>query len=308
MSDSIAEAAACVANGAPPELRCSNPPESSIRDAIGIAVEKVIASGLVEKTLEESIGKCVESALKSMTGQYSEFGKALQQQLAAALNCGTDLGLPSYGHTLLQIVQRQVNETLNGHLYANIQKTLADLLETPPATIKLTELVQRFIEDNKDSSSRDGSDQITLRVDHSDVVDGFRSISLDPRSGRGQYQCVIRLNTDREGQVYNLQIDGAKIEEKLFVGNLRHFEKFLFQLFVCKVPIEFDADPSDIDTEYPTAKSSQQGRSDVRVFPAARYPRIACRATDQRTRQPGRVAADRAGLREDAGDPGRGPH
>lgn len=228
-------------------------PEPSIRDAIGIAVEKVLASGLVEKTLEESIGKCVESSLKGMTCQYSEFGKALQQQLAAALNCGTDLGLPSHGHTLLQIVQRQVNETLNGHLYANVQKTLADLLETPPATIKLTELVERFIEDNADSPCRDGSDRITLLVDHSDVVDGYRSVCLDPRKGQQKYGCAIRLSTNREGQVYSLQINGAKIEEKLFVGNLRHFEKFLFQLFVCKVPIEFDDDADDIGTSYPDA-------------------------------------------------------
>lgn len=250
----VAQSAAAIANGTPPvpyHATFTSGPEPSIRDAIGNAVDRVLASSLVEKTLEESIGKCVESALKSMTGQYSEFGKALQQQLATALNCGTDLGLPSYGHTLLQIVQRQVNETLNGHLYANVQKTLEKLLETPPATIKLTELVERFIEDNADSHSRDGSDRITLLVDHSDVVDGYRSVCLDPREGREKYRCAIRLNTDKQGHVYSLQIDEAKIEEKLFVGNLRHFEKFLFQLFVCKVPIEFDADAADIDTAYP---------------------------------------------------------
>ena len=252
----VAESAAAIANGTPPvpyHATFTSGLEPSIRDAIGIAVEKVLASGLVEKTLEESIGECVESALKRMTYQDSEFGKALQQQLATALNCGTDLGLPSYGHTLLQIVQRQVNETLNGHLYANVQKTLEKLLETPPATIKLTELVERFIEDNADSHSRDGSDWITLLVDHSDVVDGYRSVFLDPRKGREKHRCAIRLSTDKEGRVYSLQIDGVKVEEKLFVGNLRHFEKFLFQLFVCKVPIEFDDEANDINTRYPHA-------------------------------------------------------
>lgn len=99
----------------------------------------------------------------------------------------------------------------------------------------------------------DGAGRITLLVDRSDVVDGFRSISLDPKEGQRKYGCAIQLSTDREGQVYRLHINGAKIEEKLFVGNLCHFEKFLFHLFVCKVPIEFDEEADDIDTSYPDA-------------------------------------------------------
>lgn len=234
MSDSIAEAAA----------------DPSIKSLTHAVVDRVIASGLIEQTLETAITKTITTALVDMTGAYSEFGKALKTQLAQSLACGPNLDLPTYGHLVLQIVRRQVDAAMGQQLQAQIEGTLAELLEAPPASIKLTELVAQFIEYHHElETMRDQSRSISLHVTNRDS--GYRYICLDPERRKGEWDCEVRISVDPEGRVFGLSIDKADVSKRLFVGPLYGFERLLFRLYVNKTPIEFDAAVDDIDTDYP---------------------------------------------------------
>lgn len=260
MTDPIAESSASIANGTPPTTFDALTygialAEPSMKDLIHAAVDRAIASGLVEQTLDASITKAITSALQDMTGAYSEFGKALKKQLAESLACGPDLDLPTYGHLVLQIVRRQVDAAVGQQMHGQIEETLKDLLDSPPASIKLTEIVAQFIEfhhERRELGARKDSRSISLHVNTSDG--GYRYISIDPRSGKDDGECLVCIGVNRDDRVFTLSIDKQEFEKRLFTGPLYGFERLLFRLYANKTPIEFDAEPSRIELVYPDSE------------------------------------------------------
>lgn len=231
-----------------------------LQQAALAAVERVFSSDAITQAIEKSIAKTVEDAIKDQLGAYSDFGKELKKKVGEALKLHGDIDLPSYNDSLLKIVRQSVEGRVNATIQQQVTEQLEGLLETAPESIKFSALVEEFKEWAKDqarSCSCDGEGEVSVLLDESETVTGYRSIFFDAERDQRDYLTKTKrrdkwahsiiLNTDKEGRVYGLRLSGEDVTKTIFVGPLYGFERRLFQLFSAKTRIEFDARPEELD-------------------------------------------------------------
>lgn len=176
-----------------------------------------------------------------------------------------NLGLPGYGDFILKIVRQQLEANVNDQIRDSIEKNLTELLEPPPAEIKLSQLVEQFIKFSADSRryscSCDDTDAITLIVEESKY--GSRFIYLDKDGDQEKYSCSIRfLVSDGDGYMSALKVDGKELDKALFLGSLYRFERSLFQMYAAGTKLIVNGDENSIDTHY-RAATTNHGMPDL---------------------------------------------
>jgi hypothetical protein len=221
------------------------------RKAVIDSLDRVIASGKIEEMIEAKITKTIESILDDALRGYGDFGKAISEQVKASLKIDDRLGLPAYNDLILKIVQRQIDGQIGNAMQKQVADQLAELLQTPPAEIKLSELAKQFGEFANESYERDESERFTFGMEESGSCKGYFYIWLDAKDRKNQYDANYRLGVDGKGKVYSLTVHGENDSKRLFVGPMHGFERLLFQLKVAGTTIICDCEPSDIDTYYP---------------------------------------------------------
>lgn len=232
------------------------PVEFALRGEMIAALDRLIASGKIERALDENLEKTVGAVLSSELRQYSDFGKTLEALVKEAIKLDDKLGIPGYNDLVLKIVKQKLDAVADKAIRDGLDKQLSELLAMPPESVKLSKLVSDFIEyaENHKEHEREGSSDITLIVDdpksYSTGGAVHRSIYLDPEGGKEKYDCAIKLDT-MDGQVHSVRVDGKELKERLFIGSLYGFERSLFQFAAAGTKIEFDREAGHIDTAYP---------------------------------------------------------
>lgn len=164
----------------------------------------------------------------------------------------SQLGLPGYNGLIMKIVRAHVDSHVGNVLAKHVEKQMSKLLEPAPAEIKLSELINDFIERNKpDGCECGGSDQITLHIEESRYAS--RWIGLDKDEGKSEYSCEIRFAvSESDGKIFGLRIDGQEADKTLFIGPIYGFERSPFQMYAAGTKLIIDGDcAEDFDTYYP---------------------------------------------------------
>lgn len=136
-------------------------------------------------------------------------------------------------------------------LQTQLQEQLANLLSAPPKEIKLSELVEQFME------MHDGeppSDRITLIVDYSETWHSGKwfDIYFDPQSEERKHNCEHMIRCKEDGTVWGMRIGGVDTDKRLFLGPMHGFDRTLFQMKVAGTKVIVDENYDDIDTTYPS--------------------------------------------------------
>lgn len=220
-----------------------------LKQAVAAAFDKIVASGVIEQTIEKKLTETIVDAIGSHLRSYSDFGQAIQKQVQQAI--GVDLeraDLPSYNDFVLKVIRKQLDSAMADTAAKQLEENMAKLLVKAPAEITLQQLVDDFIEAFKED--REGQ-EFTLHIDHSSY--GFKYVCLDVEEGKGEYSCDFRIGVDRDGHVFSLQLGGKDVTKTLFVGPIYGFERAVFQLYTAKtkIVIEDDVSPRDYDTHFP---------------------------------------------------------
>lgn len=225
-----------------------------LTNAVNEVLKRIIASDTIEKAIEAQLTKTIQREVESALSSYSEFGKELDAAIKSALKVDfSGLGLTGYNDVIIKIVRAQVDANVNNLLAKQVEEQMTELLAPPPAEIKLSKLVEQFIEANKPdgySCSCDDSDRITLIVEHSDYNDQSGWVYLDKAEGMEKYQCSTRLAYNDQ-RVYSIKIDDKDPSKTMFVGPLFKFERSLFQMYAAGTKLIIDGDADSIDTYYP---------------------------------------------------------
>ncbi|WP_186224610.1 hypothetical protein [Burkholderia gladioli] len=223
-----------------------------LEQAVSTAFSNIVASGVIERAIEEKLTKTITSVVEHELQGYSEFGKQLSEQVKVAMQVDlTRLGLPSYNDFVLKVVRAKVSALTENAIAQQVEAQLTTLLAPAPAEIKLSELVAQFIKGNEDryGCSCDAPDRITLHVAGSDY--GSRWISLDKDGHKSQYECEIQFAvSDRDGRLFGLRLGKRKVEETLFLDP-HGFERSILQMFHAGTKLVIDREADEIDTYYP---------------------------------------------------------
>lgn len=223
-----------------------------LETAITQAFANIVASGAIEKAIQNNLEATITGAIENHLRQYSDFGKALSKHIGTALNVDMDsLKLPGYNDLILKIIRQNVETHADKMIAQQINEQMAALLAPPPAEIKLSALIEDFIKFAVERNFFDDHtpQRISLHVEKSSS--GYHHIYFDKESGKARYECAYVLNSDNEGKLYSININNKDVSKQLFVGALHAFERALFQMYAAGTKLIVDGSADDIDTYYP---------------------------------------------------------
>ena len=234
-----------------------NQPTLDFRTEAIAAIDELIAGGMVQKTIAKTLEKTVASIVEKELSSYSDFGKQLTAAVKKSLAIGDQIDLPTYNDTILKIVARQVESQTNGLIQSQVAERMKDLLQPPPESITLSELVEQFIEHVKEKQHAGcvcygEVQQITCIVDREDDR-SFTYVHLDDEANIEKYHCDISIGIHQD-RVFSLRFREGDVEKQLFAGPFYGFERSLFQMKAAGTKIVLDARESEIETAYELAE------------------------------------------------------
>lgn len=222
-----------------------------LRKEVIKALDKVLASGKVEQAIEAKLEQTIKQVLDEELRAYSDFGQTITAAVKKSLSLNGELNLPEYNAAIIEIVRRQVKNYTEAAIQKQVAANLENLLEPPPAEIKLSELVTQFVQDTKER--REGEcvcygdgETITLHVWDSDH--GFWYVALDDDSDKKKENCDITIGVYK-GKIFRLRFANTQIEKEMFAGPFYGFERMLFQMKAQNTILTRD-DTDDVDLNY----------------------------------------------------------
>lgn len=225
-----------------------------LQNVVSTAFANIVASGAIEKAIEEKLQKTITEAIDGELRSYSDFGKAIGERIKQSLQINFDtLGLPGYNDLVLKIVSQQLEVNMSSALSEHIQERMTELLAPAPASINLSDLVAEFIKlDTERASYAPTSDEFTLIVKRDTEIRSmrFEYVYLDPDAYKSEYQCKYQIRIV-DGVVSNVTFNDVDPSKKLFVGKLYGFERRLFQLYAAGTKLVLDDETKEISTYYP---------------------------------------------------------
>lgn len=224
-----------------------------LKQAVATAFDNIVASGAIEKAIQEQIGKCVESAIKDQFSSYGDFNKAVKAKVSELVDVNlAEIDLPSYRDLVGKIIRERVGAAMHSNFAEQLGNDLDELLSPAPAEITLEKLLQEFVEARMDAWDADDlrGNPFTLEIDSS--RDGYADIYLDKEPRQSRYSCEFQIRV-RDGVVWALRIDGKDPRSTLFAGPLFNFEMRLFQMYTArtKLIVKEGASGDDFDTYFP---------------------------------------------------------
>lgn len=219
------------------------------------AIQEMNESGALHKTISDTIKKTVGDAVRNNLERYSDFGKAVEQEIKKAFN-GIELqrlGLEQYNHFILSYIGEAVHEFREKALAVQLKEQLDSILANPPEQIKISEIVAEVVKEARKECSGEDYDEygeITLNINDTDSM--FKYIEIDPEHGKGPRSCKYRFGvfcySREKPSLMSVTINGEEIEKSALIAKHNGVAKLLIQAQLHKIPIVLDFD--DCVTEY----------------------------------------------------------
>ena len=222
----------------------------NLSEHIDAATQRLITSGKIEEAIEKQLERTIESIIEQELRVYSDFGKALHEQVKKALALDPDtLTLPGYNHVVLDVVQRALNTHVESTGRKHLEALCAEILKAPPESIKLSDLVNEYKTHITRYGENRTGEEIGLTVERERLN---CTIGLAPKPGVEMYRSDFRLSVwrfrdDQPATISAIWLGDRNVRDRLFVGDVYGFERTLFQLWAAKTPIIIDEDDCEIE-------------------------------------------------------------
>jgi hypothetical protein len=223
-------------------------------------IDRTIGKMLSENALESQVQGHVETMLKRSVDElfrsYGPITKQIEQQLAESINLNGLIDIQSYNARLASLVQSKLDGIMGDMAAGKIAKVINDALKPAPKTIRLSALIEKYIEqlreDEDDGScSCDGDKQAIamLRERDRDYCKGYYDLILSSEPVEKYDSPDIFLMIDGRGELYHLRFKG-QVASWLAASSFGEFEKSLWHMLACGTTIDRDCNPSDCDLNY----------------------------------------------------------
>lgn len=204
---------------------------------------------LVNKALSEA----VQSAINDATGYSSDFRKTLKEQLHAAMPHGLGVDdLAKFQHVMNSQLALIIQEANGNTIATAMRKAAESVMPDLPATIKLSELIDRA----REHFHKEQYEEFFARLEVSDY--GTHTLYLDSEESPGKTgygygdseKCRAaryRLSMTEAGEAYSLKLDGTLIKPTAMPNIISRFDALLMGFYVGRTTVEFDIDADDVE-------------------------------------------------------------
>lgn len=161
-------------------------------------------SGGIKTTIAEAVERTVHRALEDELGPYSSFGKALREAIKVELRVEDGLGLGGYNAFVADVVRAKLRSALEGRWREHMEAELDKFLAAAPPVVKLSDLVERMVEDAKYEAEGKGWEEPTVVLEKSKY--GGWMVRLDPEPRKSSYLCRYTLHIAEDGKVFHTNV------------------------------------------------------------------------------------------------------
>lgn len=206
-------------------------------------VADYMASGKLDKVIEEKIDSCLDSVMNDAFSTYRGYGALVKEAVKEALpgNLEGVMDMAPYTH----VVKKTLQSRLKVHFDASAQ-TLADnlideLVATPPEEVKLSELMKEFAEYCTIFGNEKKAPYVKVTHRDSHILEGYWDVEFDEEKPAAYSQAEFKLEMDGDNRVIGFKMFRSG-SDKNHPGLLGSFEKRIFQLAALRIPLILDDD------------------------------------------------------------------
>lgn len=237
-----------------------------IQDKIAEHLAQMAASGDIDNMIREKLAKMVDGIINDLLGPWSPLTKTVKAQIESQLNVNLDLGLGGYNELVATIVSQRLDAAIQGTWKASLEESLDKMLRAAPASIKLSDLLERLADDHERDAHAGGWEHATMLVEQSQYGSTWVYLDPQPRGEHEKYKFLWSLMISKDGELWSASesVRGVEIGTSSSARTRRRdlfdrkvgMEAFLFQLHAGKSKIEIDREPGLHEHEYPEAECS----------------------------------------------------
>lgn len=211
-----------------------------ISSLISEAAEKILAPENLAPKVEKALDEAVSNAINEAMGYRSKFREMLNETMAGAMPGGVD-GVTKIGELVAKRMAELINTTQDNALSQLIDKQLADLVDTPPAEMKLSELFAHLTEkwDRRDYEKPDGGSPTFIVQSGSH---GWTNVYLDKNSDQDESDCEFEIclsGNDNEILLFRIRGEDHNGRSRT-ISRRWNDELYLTRLFVGKTKFIID--------------------------------------------------------------------
>ena len=239
-----------------------------LKKAVNETLNSLIDSDKINQIIEKQLTETIESIVKDQLRSYSNFGKALSAKIDESLSFDlNDFTFPEYHKVVLNLVEGALNNAVTGQAQEQLKKDLNEMFAPVPKEIKLSSLIQKFIDEYAQEYERDDADNIGLLISESEH--GYVTVALHPKDKKTSYRssedisswqdCDLVLNIriskdDPKRGVLSHTYDRTGLKPHQFMPTCLHgVSRLMYQMYCAKSEIVFDCglNSDDYETYYP---------------------------------------------------------
>lgn len=214
---------------------------TDLTSLISAAVAAKMTPEFIEKEIDARVGKLLTESIDNALRSYSGVGKMIKDAVEEALKVES-IDLPTYGSIVTKILKAQIEARCSELVAGRLAEDMEQLLNLAPKEIKLSTIA----DDMRESRDSDGwGEVITVIVDHSDVVAGYKRIYLDDREvyrRDDKYKCDFHLSLDSDGKIFGATINGSDLNCTKVIGRSYGLGQSIRAWVACGTRIIVDED------------------------------------------------------------------
>jgi 6-pyruvoyl-tetrahydropterin synthase len=229
----------------------------NIQEIVNKKLSEMHKSGIVQKTIEENLEKCILSAIKDAINSYQikrDIEKKIETQVAELT---TDIGFTAYNTFISEKIKQITEAELTKDLADKINDTFNKIFINKRESIKLSEICN-FYRDYicEDTDSEDKYDLqhffASLERSYSTWLTLEFSKEKPKTYEKPQIKVIFSLerNDPKKASILSLYIDGKDVTKTLDFRYINKIEAFFINLYYNKTTVEIDIDEDDIDTSF----------------------------------------------------------
>ena len=206
----------------------------NIEEIVTQSISAALAPERLQALIEKQVGEVADKAIKDVFSSYGDFSKTVSTAIKTLIPHELSLdGAASWNHAIGQHIAQRLQSVNDQRIAQALNPMLEKLLETPPAQVKVSELVAKAVEywGEEYGERRDGKPTITIDKDTDGITGGYWNLYMDEVEGTRNYSCAIQLAINKSGEVYSLKVNEQDIKTVKFAGPFFSFEAYLFNLY-----------------------------------------------------------------------------
>jgi len=225
----------------------------NIEETIAAAIAVAMAPERLQAVIEKQVAEVTDRAIKDAFSTYGDFSKTVASAVKSLVPHELSMdGAANWNHAIGQHIAQRLMAVNDQRIAQALNPILDQLLATPPAELKVSELVQKAIEywGEEYGDSRHGQPTIIVERRDTGITSGYWGLALDKEGGKSEYSCAIRIQVSDQGHVYSLKVNEREIKTTKFAGPFYNFEAYLFQLYTGGTKLILDTEDFS-DVYYP---------------------------------------------------------